>query len=317
MSYIFGTFCAKCYVKTKLLEKSMKTPKLNRIQSAALAILIGLTIVSAPAQAAIVNDCDIVSWKITGAVPSSAYSDAASLLPTGGISASSCAGVFAGNEGPTLNPSPNLGYLNDGLLNGQDGLLSPTKFISESQLMSLKEADKRVDPGWIKLGELGGNSGQLTYEKVSPVGSDPFFLSTVLKYTQTKTSDVGGEWLLEVDKNIVSILAGYGLDRSTFDHLAFSVKSSIGWAVYDFDFNAINEDYEGAFDLSKPYTLAGTWTMNYDFFNKKGKGQDISHISVWARDPIPTNEVPLPGTIFLMGVGLLALGVSHKRAKQL
>lgn len=280
------------------------------------AVLFGVASLSA--QASTVNACDVSSWTITGAIPSSLY-PTNGLVSVGPISATSCAGVYPGNDatGGTLSPTPNLGYLNDGLLNGQDGLLSPIQFITEDKLLDIKTPGAMVDPGWIMLGKLDGNAGELTYSSVDPVGSSPAFLiSQVLKYTQTKTSNVGGTWLLSVDQDIVAKLNAAGLfQRSYFDHLAFSVKSGDNWAVYDFDFDAINKSLNfTAFDLATPYTIGGTWTTNSDFYNTKGKGQDISHMSVWARDPIQQSSVPIPGTVFLVGLGLLAAGWTRKRS---
>lgn len=228
-------------------------------------------------------------------------------LPPGGIQSTSCYGVIAGNDaqGGTLEPNPNLGYLNDGLLNGQGGQITPTEFISASQLQALQNPNNPVDPGWIMLGTLEGNSGELNYY------DQPLDISSLLTFNLY----ANGTWSLTTVANIVEILNDAGIfDRNYFDHLAFVVKagsgqSDAGWAAYDFDFNLLLAAFPGAFDLTQPYSFTGTWNMD-DF-----GGKEISHMSVWARDPVSANEVPAPGTVFLTGIGMLALGLARRRFK--
>jgi len=113
---------------------------------------------------------------------------------------------------------------------------------------------------------------------------------------------------------VKAILEAAGIfDRSSFDHLAFVIKAGNqnaagggGWAVYDFNFNLL-----AGFDLSQPYRLSGDW--NTDDFG----GHAISHISIWARDPITGGEVPVPGTLLLVGMGLLALYGCRFKAQRL
>lgn len=89
----------------------MKSLKLNQIKFVLIAICFGVSSASAdPVGASGVLDpsnlCSITNWQITGAIKSSDYAGSVTALPVA-ISSTSCAGVYTGNDGPALNPSPN------------------------------------------------------------------------------------------------------------------------------------------------------------------------------------------------------------------
>lgn len=251
--------------------------------------------------------CTTDSFQITSAYPSGNPSGLVD-YSSNPISATSCYGVMSENDDKVkdLNPHLNLGYLGDGLLNGgitQDAIqyVSPTQFFTtpKDQLLALRDPNVAEDPGWIELGMLDGDTWKFDYSDV------PVKIEDLITFIFKKD----GTWSLAVNPSIKTLLSNVnGLNRSNFDHLAFAVKagnqnSDAGWAIYDFNFNAIT-----GFDLSIPYTFEGMWNMD-DF-----DGKTISHMSLWARDPITDNNVPLPGTLFLMGIGLLALGFFMKRS---
>lgn len=286
------------------MEKLSMGKYMKLIQKTALGV--ALTLAAAFANASVV--CTRDSFTID-TMTSSVTGDSVSL--PGSIQATGCFGVNPGNDaqGGLTTPNPNLGYLGDGLLNGGifkgNQLVSPTQFIDPSQLQGLQDPTKLVDPGWISLGTVGSGLGAMD------ANDKPFDLSQVVSFNM----NANGTWSLTTNPNIVQILNNNGLfGRNYFDHLAFSVKAGDGtnqdtggWAIYDFDFNMLLAAAPGAFNLAEPYSFTGTWNMD-DF-----GGKNISHMSIWARDPISTNNVPIPGTLLLSGIGLLALGFMRKK----
>lgn len=247
--------------------------------------------------------------------------DGSGIIYSGSQNATKCVGLLPGNDSqaPYNKHNPNIGQFEDGLLNGQGGVLSPTWFndpSNPSPMLDLDNNGSHTDPGWIYLGK-GDREGKATSFDLIP-WEKPLDLSSVLNIKFACTNGDGGctkgTWALETSLDIIQQVQA-ALGRNSFDHLAFVLKSSTDFAIYDFDFNMLSAGLPG-FDFTTPYSFTGTWNTD-DFVNKKGKAQDISHISVWARDPVPedvpNNEVPEPGALFLVALGLLGTGVAHRR----
>lgn len=244
--------------------------------------------------------------------------DGNNVIYSGSQNATKCVGLLSGNDSgnPFNTNNPNIGHLNDGLLNGQEGLLSPTWFnnpATPSPMLDLDNNGTYTDPGWIFLGKAeqqGTSFGMDPYDKPLDLGD---ILNVQFKCTGSGDSAcTKGTWSLETSLDIIEQVQAV-LGRNSFDHLAFVIKASTEFAVYDFDFNELSAGLPG-FGYSTPYSFTGTWNTD-DFVNKKGKAQNVSHFSVWARDPVPaaTNEVPEPGVVFLVALGLLGVAAAQRR----
>lgn len=303
-------------LKYELLSRKVDIMKKQYAMVAvALAAAFSVTQASAGAVSSQAQ-CTLDSYTITKAAP--AGQTPVSIGTT--INATKCYGTVAME--PTNNPASikpdggNLGYLNDGLLNGENGVLPWTTFITSDQLQDLNPAPGtgKVDPGWIQLGTMSASAGTLTTSNLG-TGTSAYNLNNVLTFTQDTTSpnksaSIYGTWSLNLDADIINKLHTAGLfQRNNFDQLAFVVKASNSWAVYDFDFTKF-----GGFDLTQPYSLSGTWNLD-DFQNKNGKDQELSFLGVWARDPVApaSSNVPEPGMLALFGAGMLSMAALRRR----
>lgn len=239
------------------------------------------------------------------------------------LTSTGCVFVDGQNDTGTLLPTNNIGELNDGVMNGEGGLLSPTQFTANNPvpLMALNADGLVNDPGWIRLGEVGGDVTTFKYEDVKGYGIDNL-LSVSMTCTSGGTDQcLAGTWSLETKSNIIELVTNLLNGRKSFDHLAFILKAGNGFAVYDFDFNVLAADIvawqaahpgSSQFDFDTPYAFTGTWSDG-DFLNPNNNNfKALSHMSVWVRDPVTTNTVPAPGTLLLLGAALLAMGLQKR-----
>lgn len=239
---------------------------------------------------------------------------------TAPISATGCQGVFLGNDyggnagnGISLSQmGNNIGQLNDGLLNGEGGVLTSTWFqgTPESPLLDIDGDGVATDPGWIRLGKI--EQGGTYQSDTSTFGGKTLDISDILNVTMAcdATGCTSGTWSLSTELDIIEQVQEL-LGRNAFDHLAFVIKTSTKFAVYDFDFNILSQGLPN-FDYTTPYSFTGSWNTG-DFPNPSGNNsQNISHLSIWARDPQAVSEIPEPASALLVGLGLLAFGLRRR-----
>lgn len=244
---------------------------------------------------------------------------------TAPIRATGCQGVFLGNDyggnaGPGISLSDmgrNIGELDDGLLNGEGGVLSTTWFqpppesgYPKSPLLDIDGDGAATDPGWIRLGKI--EEGGLYESDTSTFGGKTLDIGDILNVTMKCDGSgcTSGTWSLSTELDIIEQVQEL-LGRNAFDHLAFVIKTSTKFAVYDFDFNILSQELPN-FDYTTPYSFTGSWNTG-DFPNPSGNNsQNISHLSIWARDPQAVSEIPEPASALLVGLGLLAFGLRRR-----
>jgi len=251
------------------------------------------------------------------------------------LDATSCLGFITSPDNDFANdPSPNMGGLGDGLLNGEVGgqgqdnnyYVAGDHFLTNiaDSMVNLDNIGVADDPGWIRLG--GANTentedyvedgvtfvdGQYTFQYDS-IGS--YDLGSVINMSFR----VDGTWTLAVDPSAIA-LATLALGRpSIFDHLAFVMKGPNNvegsWAIYDFNFHDLIQYKSLPISLGDTaYNFTGTWDPNL-FVNDNA----LSHMSVWAHDP-PANTlvvIPEPTSLTILALGLIGLSLCKPRKNE-
>jgi len=255
-----------------------------------------------------VENATLDSIKLTDGLPPSGE------LLSQSYNATSCVGLYGENDdaGGLNSPSPNIGQLGDGLLNGQD-ILDGMEFITEADLQALDPDGIHDDPGWIHLAHFDAQNG-ISYSNAGPVPGGSLtldiseLLTLSLECVSGDLSDCNSmNWELTTKLGIIDQVQAL-LGPATFDHLAFTVKagsdnSDGGFAVYDFNFKDIFSIENSPFlNFNTPYKLGGT--LNTADFGNKG----VSHLNVYARDPADdSTQVPEPSILTLFSLGMIAL----------
>ncbi|WP_421132034.1 hypothetical protein [Alteromonas sp. A079] len=246
--------------------------------------------------------------------------------------ASQCAYYFGNDDAHGLSsPDPNIGQLNDGLLNGEGGF-DYLHFIDTPDLQALDIDGVANDPGWIHLANLDSHFNA-SYSSIGPAplgdGSEidgrnttatslDNLLNVAFSCTSGSSGDCNaGTWSLNIldVSGIVNIVQQVLGQYALFDQLAISIKSGSVKGkhqsiIYNIDFKDIfaSENTRSVLNLQTPYNLGGT----FNTLDIGGKG--ASHINVWARDPAQSIQVTSPGIVGLLCLSLLLL--STRRAIQ-
>ncbi|MCW8107280.1 hypothetical protein OPS25_02020 [Alteromonas ponticola] len=225
------------------------------------------------------------------------------------------------DAGGRNEPDPNIGQLGDGYLNGEEHQGSSfdavaNGLITASDLEDLDNNGTFTDPGYIHLAHFGENvvDGKLERTYYSDVGfaGNTFnvgdFLSIDFMCDQTDECK-SGTWSLKLsdDPNVIADIQDALGRPAIFDQLVFTIKagaeqSGAGLAIYMFDFDDIFAVEDNpALNFTTPYEFYGTFSTA----GLLDKG--ISHLNVWARDPVLTGDVSTPATAGLLMLSLFAL----------
>jgi len=251
-------------------------------------------------------------------------------------SATECAFYYGNDDAHGVSsPNPNIGQLNDGLLNGEAGFdyfhfIDPSDLqILDKDLITGEPDGIADDPGWIHLANLNSNFEE-TYSDIGPaplgdgsilkgqkaLPTDTYptldsLLDITFACTSGSTGDCNaGTWSLDILdlSGLVSTVSQLLGRAALFDQLAISIKSGTKGGdhtsiIYNIDFKDIfaAENNPTILNLQTPYNLGGTFNTN----DIGGKG--VSHINVWARDPSQTQEVSAPSTLLFWLAGMLLL----------
>lgn len=276
------------------------------------------TMLSGVAHAGLIaGACNITDVSITGIAQYNSTNQGATLgatLPVS-INSSACAGSYAGQDKPY--PTTNLGYYGDGLLNGAaqsqgknfpggEVLFPNGAFVTQSELLDLKNDGTKNDPGWIFVGKIEGFNGG--FSGTTSIGGTNFNFNGI--FGVNSSSGLTGSWWLTPPPNIASILETQ-LNRSGyFDHFALVFTGAKGFSVYDFKASSlglpVNPD-------APVYSFTGSFDLDNTLFNASGNPSAVSHVALWVRDPSITTTVPEPGALSLIGLALLGAAAARRQ----
>jgi len=258
-----------------------------------------------------VNNVQVTTIKAYDSISASAT--LGTVYSGAGISAFDCAGAFSGNATPYPS-SINMGYLNDGLLNGapqkaghSGSVLFPGGAFVQAGDLSNLQGKGNIDPGWILLGTVEFDDGSPEQFKVATInGNSSIILDSFFKVTSTGKGT--GTWQLTPDA-LVAQRALPVLGNNYFDQFALVFKQANSFAAYDFTAKQF-----GITELTANDPIYN-WFGTYDV-SKTLLPSGMSHIDIYARDPGSNGELPEPSSLALLGLGLIGIARMRRNKKK-
>jgi len=222
----------------------------------------------------------------------------------------------------------------------------------ELVLQDLDKDGKIDDPGWVTVGKYDSDQNKFVANTVNGqaiIGDDASAanggLQSFFSCTGCANGAKSGSWSLTPDAGIPERFnAAAGEDsKNFFDAFSLVLKGGNYYTAYLFTASQIEGALQGLLgnefklSLSDVYNFGGTFTMptitTTEMKEKQtctGKGKDktctttwvekttskqygLSHITALAHDPNDVNKAPAPGTLALLGFGLLGMGFARRR----